>query len=136
VLLLFILFSNVAITAAWILLPMIVVLHAILLLGAVLALSALNVFYRDVQHILGNVLTFVFFLCPVVYPRANIPESARFWIELNPLALLTEFYQMILVEGILPSFWQVSYLAAVSFLSFFIGVAVHQYNREQFAEAL
>ena len=136
VLLLFILFSNVAITAAWILLPMIVVLHAILLLGAVLALSALNVFYRDVQHILGNVLTFVFFLCPVVYPRANIPESARFWIELNPLALLTEFYQMILVEGILPSFWQVSYLAAVAFLSFFIGVAVHQYNREQFAEAL
>jgi lipopolysaccharide transport system permease protein len=128
--------AGVYVTTTWLLLPLIVVLHGVMLLGAVLGLSALNVFYRDVQHLLGNVLTFVFFLCPVVYPRTSIPEKARFWIELNPLALVTEFYQMVLVEGVLPPLHQLLYFAVVSFAVLTMGVWIHQRNREQFAEAL
>jgi len=89
-----------------------------------------------VQHLLGNILTFVFFLCPVVYPRTNIPERARFWIELNPLALVTEFYQMILVEGVLPSLGQLAYFAFTALVFLALGVIIHQRNIEQFAEAL
>lgn len=136
ILVLFMYFSVVPVTQTWLLLPVLVVVHGVLLLGAVLGLSALNVFYRDVQHILGNVLTFVFFLCPVVYPRTNIPEKARFWIELNPLALVTEFYQMILVEGVMPPLGQFIYLCFTAVATFALGVVVHQSNREQFAEAL
>ncbi len=136
ILVIFMFFAGVPVTATWLLLPLIVLLHGVFLLGVVLGLSALNVFYRDVQHLLGNILTFVFFLCPVVYPRTNIPERARFWIELNPLALVTEFYQMVLVEGVMPSFGQLFYFGVVSFVTLALGVAIHQHNREQFAEAL
>jgi lipopolysaccharide transport system permease protein len=136
ILVVFMVFSSVPITATWLLLPLIVILHGIFLLGVVLGLSALNVFYRDVQHLLGNVLTFVFFLCPVVYPRTNIPERARFWIELNPLALVTEFYQMVLVEGVVPTVGQLGYFALVAVCTLILGVSIHQHNREQFAEAL
>jgi len=136
ILVLFMLAASVPVTATWLLLPVIVVLHGIFLLGAVLGLSALNVFYRDVQHLLANVLTFLFFLCPVVYPRTNIPERARFWIELNPLALVTEFYQMVLVEGVLPPVGQLVYFGITAIATFALGVAIHQHNREQFAEAL
>jgi len=128
--------AGVHVTATWCLLPLIVGLHGVMLLGGVLALSALNVFYRDVQHLLGNVLTFVFFLCPVVYPRTTIPERARFWIELNPLALDTEFYQMVLVEGVFPPLQHFTYFALMAGFSLVVGVWVHQRNREQFAEAL
>jgi ABC-type polysaccharide/polyol phosphate export permease len=136
ILALFMWLAGTQVGVTWLLLPLVIIPHAMLLLGAVLGLSALNVFYRDVQHLLGNILTFVFFLCPVVYPRTNIPERARFWIELNPLALLTEFYQMILVEGVLPPLGQVVYLYALSLAVLAVGVAIHQRNREQFAEAL
>ncbi|MFO0417476.1 MAG: ABC transporter permease [Pseudomonadota bacterium] len=136
ILALFMWLAGTHVGVTWLLLPLVIIPHAMLLLGAVLGLSALNVFYRDVQHLLGNILTFVFFLCPVVYPRTNIPERARFWIELNPLALLTEFYQMILVEGVLPPLGQVVYLYALSLAVLAVGVAIHQRNREQFAEAL
>jgi ABC-type polysaccharide/polyol phosphate export permease len=115
---------------------LIIAVHAVLLLGAVLGLSALNVFYRDVGHLLGNVLTFVFFLCPVVYPRTNIPERARFWIELNPLALVTEFYQMVLVEGVLPPVGQSIYFIVSAFVVLALGMWIHQRNREHFAEVL
>ncbi len=136
ILMIFMCLAGVAVTATWLLLPLIVLLHGIFLLGAVLGLSALNVFYRDVQHLLANVLTFVFFLCPVVYPRTNIPERARFWIELNPLALVTEFYQMVLVEGVVPAFGPLVYLAVTAFATLVFGIAIHQQKREQFAEAL
>jgi ABC-type polysaccharide/polyol phosphate export permease len=136
ILVLFMYAAGVHITTTWLLLPLIIALHAVMLLGVVLGLSALNVFYRDVQHLLGNVLTFVFFLCPIVYPRSNIPERARFWLELNPLALVTEFYQMVLVEGVLPPLGQLLYFAAISFAALLVGVWIHQRNREQFAEAL
>jgi lipopolysaccharide transport system permease protein len=136
ILVVFMFFAGVPVTTTWLLLPLIVLLHGVFLLGVVLGLSALNVFYRDVQHLLGNILTFVFFLCPVVYPRTNIPERARFWIELNPLALVTEFYQMVLVEGVLPPLGQLFYFAVVSLGTLALGIAIHQYNREQFAEAL
>ena len=136
ILIVFMYFAGVAVTTSWLLLPVVIFIHGMLLLGAVLGLSALNVFYRDVQHLLGNILTFVFFLCPVVYPRTNIPERARFWIELNPLALVTEFYQMILVEGVLPSLGQLAYFALTALVVLALGVMIHQRNREQFAEAL
>jgi len=136
ILIVFMYFAGVAVTTSWLLLPVVIFIHGMLLLGAVLGLSALNVFYRDVQHLLGNILTFVFFLCPVVYPRTNIPERARFWIELNPLALVTEFYQMILVEGVLPSLGQLAYFALTAVVFLALGVMIHQRNREQFAEAL
>jgi lipopolysaccharide transport system permease protein len=136
ILMIFMYFAGVPVTATWLLLPVIVFLHGLFLLGAVLGLSALNVFYRDVQHLLGNILTFVFFLCPVVYPRTNIPARARFWIELNPLALVTEFYQMVLVEGVLPPLVPLVYFAVTAFAALALGVAIHQHNREQFAEAL
>lgn len=136
ILVLFMAAAGVTLSTTWLLLPIIVVLHGLFLLGGVLALSALNVFYRDVQHLLGNFLTFIFFLCPVVYPRSNIPERARFWIELNPFALVTEFYQMILIEGVVPSWKQLLYFALMAGITFAFGVMIHQRNREQFAEAL
>ncbi len=136
VLCVFMIASGAPITATWLLLPLLVFLHGVFLAGCVLGLSALNVFYRDVQHLLGNFLTLIFFLCPVVYPRSNIPERARFWFDLNPFALLTEMYQMILLEGIVPSTGQLLYIAGVSCAALAIGVAVHQGCREQFAEAL
>ena len=136
ILLVFMYIDGVSLTATWLLLPLVVALHALFLLGVVLGLSALNVFYRDVQHLLGNVLTFVFFLCPVVYPRTNIPERARFWVDLNPLALATEFYQMILVEGVLPPVGHLLYFAVAAIATLALGVFIYQRNREHFAEAL
>lgn len=128
--------GGVPVTASWLLLPLVIVLHGIFLMGCVLGLSALNVFYRDVQHLLGNFLTLIFFLCPVVYPRSNIPERVRFWFEMNPFALLTEIYQMILLEGVVPPVSQLVYLTVLSFAFLFVGIAIHQHHREQFAEAL
>lgn len=132
----FMLFSGVELHAAMLLLPVVIALHFLFLTGAGLGLSALNVHLRDVQHILGNLLTFLFFLCPIVYTESTVPERYRFALELNPLSLLTLQYQRIILQGQLPSWESLSILLGWSVLAVVVGNAVFSRYRESFAESL
>mgnify|MGYP006275127917 CR=1 FL=1 len=128
--------GGVSISWTWLVVPLVVVLQMTFLLGIVLALSALNVFYRDVQHLVGNLLTLLFFLCPVVYPVSAVPEKFRFLISYNPFAALTQFYQELLVGGVLPDVGSLLYVATVCIVVGIIGLRVHLHYQERFAEAL
>ena len=136
VLALFSLAAGVPVSWTWLLVPLIVALHAIFLTGIVLGLSALNVFFRDVQHLVGNFLTLLFFMCPVVYPVSVVPENLRFLITYNPFAALTQFYQELLIEGVVPSAEALLYVAVMCVVAWFVGVTVHRHYQERFAEAL
>ncbi len=135
-LLLFMWYEGVAISPTVLLLPAVVTLQFLFLTGAVLGLSALNVRYRDVQHLLANILSFLFFLCPIVYPAASVPEKFRFTLDLNPFALFVQAYHNILFEGVVPSAMFMIYLCAWTVLMLLVGNLVFERFREGFAEAL
>jgi len=128
--------SGVTFKLTLLALPFLVLLQFLLLSGCVLLLSSLNVVFRDVQHILGNLLSFLFFLCPIVYPASIVPEQLRFSLYLNPLALLTQFYQQVILDGTLPPAAHVGYLLAVSAVIILVGNLVFCRHRESFAELL
>ena len=130
------LFTGAAFHWTLALLPLVVFAQLLMLLGLTLALSALNVLFRDIQHIVGNLLTFLFFLCPIIYPASAVPQKFRWTIDFNPLALLTQFYHQLILEGVLPSFWSVIYLGAIVLLVLALGNAVYNRYRESFAELL
>jgi len=44
------------------------------------------VHFGDVRDLVGNVLTLAFFLTPVLYPAASVPERWRPFLWLNPFA--------------------------------------------------
>lgn len=60
---------------AMLVLPIFVVLLAVLTFGLTLALSAVNVYFRDVEHILGALLLPWFFITPVLYGPEALPEG-------------------------------------------------------------
>ncbi len=117
-----------------VMLPVIVIVELIFLLGLSLILAALNVRYRDVQHILGNVLTLWFFLCPIIYPASNVPEKLRFTMWLNPVALFTEMYQDIFVFSRFPDLQALSLTALVALTTFLLGNIIFNHYRDEFAE--
>lgn len=85
-------------------------------IGLGMVLGVLNVFYRDVGQFFGVVLQFWFWLTPIVYSVAILPESARPLMSYNPMAGLMHAYQTILVRGEWPdwiSLWPVSLLAVL-----------------------
>jgi lipopolysaccharide transport system permease protein len=127
-------FTGLEIPLTTILIPLIVLIELIFLIGLSLAMSALNVYLRDVQHILGNVLTLLFFLTPVIYPVKSIPEKYQFTLYLNPIALMTDIYHRIILDGEWIELNLFLYLGAVSLLTLIIGNLIFNAYREEFPE--
>lgn len=117
-------------------LPVLIILEFVFLYGFAMMVSSLNVLYRDVQHIVSNILTFIFFLSPIVYPMTNIPERFRYLLPGNPFALFTVGFQESILYGNFPSLdvWLGAIIWAT--ISIVIGVAIYRYHHESFAEVL
>ena len=80
--------------------------------GIALALSALQVFVRDVEHILAPLLTVLMYLTPILYPLALVPEGVRPWVAANPFGWLVLRLRDALLDGrIAPRLGDVAALA-------------------------
>ena len=101
-----------------------------------LLLGSLNVYFRDIQHIVTNLLTLLFFLCPIIYPISVVPERFRFTMEYNPLALLTAGYQSVILNGMLPSLQSIAVLLGVAVAAVLVGYLAYEHYHESFAELL
>lgn len=129
-------FAGVPFHATLLLLPLIILAQAVIIFGLSLALGALNVHFRDVQHVVGNLLTFLFFLCPILYPITVVPEELTFTMEWNPLAVLTTMYQQVILHGEVPGFAAVGFIGLTGVVALIIGSLVFDHFRETFAELL
>lgn len=72
-------------------------------IGVALTLSALTAMYRDVRHLTEVGLAVMFWLTPIVYSFANLPDKARLPIVLNPVASFVVAYQQMFDSQVWPS---------------------------------
>lgn len=128
--------SNLSIHATIIIAPIIMLIQFIFMFGLVMTLASLNVYYRDIQHILGNVITLWFFLCPIIYPVSSVPNELKYTIILNPMASIIQSYQQVILDGTLPNFNALGIIAAISLLCSYFGCLIFNKYRDQFAEAI
>jgi lipopolysaccharide transport system permease protein len=101
-------------------LPLIMAVQFGLTLGLTLTASAASVRYRDIPLILGHLLTFWFFLSPIIYPATRVPEQFRAFLSLNPFTSFVVAYQDVLLYNSAPTWkaWEGMVVAgAVALLS-------------------
>ena len=89
-------------------------------MGAVLFLSALQVFIRDVEHILMPTLMILMYLTPILYPLTLVPERLRPWVALNPFSWMVGRLRDALLEGRLALQWS-DLVALLAALAVFVG---------------
>lgn len=118
------------------LLPALVVLEYLLALGLVLIVSAVNIYFRDLQHIIVHLLTALQFLTPVFYPVSLVPEWLRPWALLNPFAILISAFQDVLYFNRPPSALPLLGLLVCACVLVSIGGAVFHRYKQAFAETL
>lgn len=119
------------------LLPVVFLLQLIVMLGLSFLLSSLNVIFRDVQHVTGNLFTLLFFVTPVLYPLETIPERHRQTILLaNPMAPVSEMYRQIILYDSAPSLIWVVWVFFLGLGLLALGNLVFNRYREQFAECV
>ena len=80
-------------------LPLMMLIVFILAAGLVLAVSSLNVYFRDVAHALPYLLQILLFASPIAYSLTLIPEEWRTLYQINPFVGLAEGFRWALIGG-------------------------------------
>jgi ABC-type polysaccharide/polyol phosphate export permease len=131
--------THMAVTPALLLVPVALAIQFALLVGIALALSALNVSFRDVGQILDVLITFLFYLTPVFYTYAIFPPADA-WIvrllALNPMAQIIQIYRGALLPGFAVTPFMIAYPAAFALGVLALGHAVFARASRDFAKEL
>jgi len=115
---------GLPITWAILLLPIPIAIQFVFTLALTITVSMLGVRYRDLNHLLGNVVTLWFFLTPIVYPATSVPDRFRASLLVNPLTPLIVSFQDILYRGRPPEVLNLALAAVVALLALMAAVAV------------
>ena len=94
---------------------------AVAVTGLALALAALQVFVKDIEHILMPVLMILMYLTPILYPLSLVPDSVKPWVAANPFGYLVGRLRDALLEGRLGLFWGDALAVAVAVALFAAG---------------
>ena len=106
-----------------------ILLLTLFVTGLGLTFSVLNVYFRDVQHLVNILFQVWFYLNPIVYPITLVPEKtkifghvvpARALYELNPMVRFVEAFRDVLYDLRMPPTGDVAYLLIVS-VGVFVG---------------
>jgi len=117
-------------------LPIVMAVQFVFTLGLVLLLATYNVFFRDLQLLVGHALLALFFMTPVFYEWSVVPARLRVLLELNPLSTLILSYKYVLYYGEFPHWDNLGILAVVTLILFWIGSLAFENHKEVFAEYL
>jgi len=94
---------------------------AIGVIGIALFFAALQVFLRDVEHILMPGLMILMYLTPILYPLKLVPESLQAYVAINPFTWLVGRLRDVLIEGRLALEWSDAVAVAVALALFYAG---------------
>ncbi|MBC8123391.1 MAG: glycosyltransferase [Gemmatimonadaceae bacterium] len=117
-------------------LPVVLVVQFMLTLGFAYLLSSINVVFRDTQHIVGVCLQLLFYLTPVFYDPATIPERYRFFLAVNPMAHLIEAYRAIFLRASVPDIPTLGALVGIAAVLLGVGHQVFVRVSDRFIEEL
>jgi ABC-type polysaccharide/polyol phosphate export permease len=128
--------SGRPLTAAVLMLPVVLLIAEALILGVCLIVATLNVFYRDVQHIVGVALTLLFYLTPVFYRGHEAGERYQWLFTLSPIAVLVQAHRAIFFEGRVPSLGPLLLAAVISALVCAVGWLVYRRAQHDVVDAV
>lgn len=136
----------------------VLLVQTLFILAITYLLAALNVAFRDLQHIVANVVQMAFFLTPVLWPlrdvkamgSLSVEETQSLVLHVNPMASVISSYRDIFY-GVCTNFgtqaqplwvcqqqaptWQpLLSVAAISLVVMWISTNVFERRREEFAE--
>lgn len=120
----------------WFMLPVIAFIEYILVIGIVLIVSALTVYFRDLEHILGIIIMAWQFLTPVMYPESFVPSQYQAILYLNPMTPIIISFRDVLYYGKMPVVENLVYAFLWSLIIFICGFLLFGKLQKDFAEEL
>jgi len=86
----------------WLLLPVLVLLHSILIGAMMLVFSIIGFVFQDFFKLLPFMMRVWFYVSPAIWSVSMLPEKYRPLIYLNPMSIIFEAYRDLLLFGKIP----------------------------------
>lgn len=130
------LISGLGLTWYALLYPIILLVQYILILGISFIVSAITVYIRDLEHIIGVVMMAAFYATPIVYRLDQLPEHLQIIMQLNPMTHIINAYRDIFYYQQMPDFMNLGILFAISMVLLIVGYLIFHKLQKGFAEEL
>lgn len=101
-------------------------------LGLGFFLSALNVFFRDMEHLYSVITTAWMYMTPIFYPADIIPVQFSFLLKFNPLHHFIQMFRDIVVSGTLPSVRENLICVGFCIIMMVVGVLTFRKTQDDF----
>ena len=134
IILVFVAFSGIGFSFNLLFLPLIVIIQYILLLGLTFILSAIDLYFRDIENIMQFCLSMLFYATPILYLPSIFPESIKWVLYLNPMALIINAYRDVFYFKVMPNIMNLSIVGLISIFILFIGYFIFDKLQKGFAE--
>lgn len=110
------------------LLPIDIFFVALFAMGFGYALSVIYVFFADIKHLYGVVLTLWTYLCAIFYPVSALPDALQEILQWNPLFIAIDFARDCMMYQTVPSIASWIKLICFGVSSFVIGFLIFKKN--------
>ncbi len=126
--------GRVPLTA--LLLPLVLLPFVILLTGLSWFLAAIGVYFRDIVHMVGLLMTGALFISPVFYSTDRLSPILQTLIMFNPITFIVIQARLVLLEDQTPDWVGLGAYLLVAWLIASAGLAFFRHARANFADVL
>lgn len=116
--------------------PLVVLIEYLFALGGTFLFSALTVYFRDMEFILGIIVMAWQFLTPVMYPREWVPDALGVVLDINPMTPIVDSYREIIYYQKNPDILLLLRASGTALIALILGYVVFEKLQKGFAEEL
>ena len=117
-------------------LPIVMAVEYVMALGIALIASAVTVYFRDLEHILGIISMMWMYMTPIMYDKSIVPERLLPVFNLNPMTHVIECYRTVLYNKAVPDLSTLLFAAGLGAALLVVGCLVFNKLQRHFAEEL
>jgi len=113
--------------------PILILISGIFIYSLSLLIATVNLFFRDMERLIGLLMTFLFYLTPIIYPISMVPQKYHFFLYFNPFFPLIMLWQEVFVYND----FSFKFLASAIFydiIFFLISYIIYNKLKYKFAE--
>ena len=113
-------------------LPLLLLYVVLFSAGVGMALSALSVFFRDVCHLWGVIITAWTYATPLFYPVEILPEWAMPFMQYNPMYHYVTYFRDLILNGTVPGLQENLLCLGMAVVAFAIGLLIFKKTEKKF----
>ena len=134
IILLFCIGSGIGLSIYLVWLPLVVIIQYIMLLRFTFILSAIEMYMRDIEHIVNFILSMAFYVTPILYTPDIFPDNLAWVLKINPMAYLVNAYRSIFFYQEMPDVVGLVIVGVFSIVIFLVGYVIFEKLQKGFAE--